>query len=1666
MKMSKHQSRLIAVLLSLSLLLTFGAGISLPAAAEVADPIPVATAADLIAIADGNLAGNYILTADIDLTDQAFLPIGSPDAPFTGTFDGDGYKISGLNLETDQDYQGLFGVNNGVIRNVTLTDDCYISGSANVGAIAGRNNGTIEDCLSDATVAHYGVEELEASVYNVMCQNLCQWGDDALASNSSYVDSTTHSRRPGMISRIRNVNPDVICFQEVSFSSRVKSGKTISGWDAFLKAQLTDYSFFGDYRSDSDKEGVTVAYKTDKFNCLDGGMFWLSDNPDAPRSQQRPAWGAGCVRTCAWVLLEDKVTGEQMAVYSAHLDHVEAASLARANGAKVIAQKMEALKVQYPDVMFMVAGDFNEEPGNAGYNATDEIFDGMMDDARYAYQGEPSAVETIGDINDPLSSEKTIDFIFTDSATIQVTDFKVLTDYYNNFRPSDHHGLLAKIERIQNSSIGGIVGSNGGTVQRIIARGGADYIEAESVGQVIGQNSGTVSAVYSYSVEDAIGGGKMSGIRELPLDPKVQVVAALNKEADRGAFNFVENEYVVVGNKVVKTPVCLTVNGEDFAVYPGDEYTIEDDFGIEDPAYFLNGVWLKSTTFIIPPEGGVLNVAGTVSSVESAVTQGEYTIKSIEDWMYLFEHQSYFASRDITIQLLCDIDLSDEKAAIFTTFLDPAFSFNGQGNTVKNWGTAEAPVDRVGLFAVKNGAGGMNFIKNLNVENCHIWDTVTDGAGTTLVYAVFHGNAGMEGLPTRFYMENVHVKDCSLGSSQTEACAFLLSRYGVPGKEILVYLENCSVRDSVLDANNMDHKGLLIGKVRSNAAGKQANFYMEDCIVEGNTIKNSNGYTGFVLGNIEGTGVDAYLKNVGIFNNTSSGTNDGAIIGHMNQGGIVCEGVLMQGNTLNQSTKYVIAAQGNNPVNVTTDQIFCDNTDLTGIVEGKSNTLTGGADAVTSGAAGYGVNSILEEPAFWWSLDGEGGYQTTADESKQIRRVSIRSVGVTNTYLNGGETYTLPAEGEYELIEGEATIEENQMVVNMDLVFAKETAITEVTEAVTGGEYDITCLSDFLYLYENISFFRNRDVIIHLRCDLNLSDSAAADFHGFEDPYFSFNGHGFAIKNWGTEESPAEAKALFYAVNGGGLNYIKNLKLENCHLTEYTEDAVERGNNALVYTAHHGNGGQAGLPATLTLEGITIKGCSLVSNYEASALLLGRYTPSGGNHTVEIKNIRVESSTLDAADKDHKGLLVGKPRSNNGGGRAVFNISDCYLYGNTILNAATVNAGFVFGTAEVSSVTVNLNNIGIIGNSIYRSGDLAMIGYADGGIVNMNKILIADNEYSCTSSYLLTTDYHYMSSMTAAEVYTDTALTAGLKYGSASYTASAEKIAKGEANYSINKKLSSPSFFWGMENGLPVPTASANQTAKVSTEDGDGNPLDVFYADGGETVTFTYEDSEYEILSATGGTMDGATLTMPEGGKDVRIKVTEKVCAHLYEDANAVPEGENQHRIPCSYGCGIDHLENCSFGDWSSEERQGKRVHVHSCICSREEVEECTYTYGHVEGTDTHDGVCSTCHDVVEGLACTMRVEEGELPAIGEAFEGTMVCIHACGNTRTQASLIAGDINADGAVTLSDLVCILRIAGDKLDSDLFQGALGNVHKEDPALTTADALLILRHLMNQ
>lgn len=134
-----------------------------------ANPYQIATADDLKAFRDrvnnGETTLNAILTADITLEkSETWTPIGSSKNKYNGTFDGQGYTISGLNVnETGSNEAGLFGDTaqsntSPVIKNLTIADSSFVTARGYAGGVAGYGGGVFENCHTEASVTVQGMK--------------------------------------------------------------------------------------------------------------------------------------------------------------------------------------------------------------------------------------------------------------------------------------------------------------------------------------------------------------------------------------------------------------------------------------------------------------------------------------------------------------------------------------------------------------------------------------------------------------------------------------------------------------------------------------------------------------------------------------------------------------------------------------------------------------------------------------------------------------------------------------------------------------------------------------------------------------------------------------------------------------------------------------------------------------------------------------------------------------------------------------------------------------------------------------------------------------------------------------------------------------------------------------------------------------------------------------------------------------------------------------------------------------------------------------------------------------------------------------------------------------------------------------------------------------------
>ena len=202
-----------------------------------------------------------------------------------------------------------------------------------------------------------------------------------------------------------------------------------------LKTGLPGYTYYGIGRDDGKDKGEhsVIFYKTEKFNVLQSGDFWLSETPDKPG----PGWDARLNRICSWVQLQDKKSKQKFYFFSVHYDHQGVK--ARIESSKLILQKIK--EIAGNDKAIFV-GDLNGGRTSEWYQtlaSTDWLVD-TYTKAKVTYASNAS----FNGFGKQVDSDEVIDHIFTTKGFV-IEKWGILTDTYHGKYPSDHFPVLVKL---------------------------------------------------------------------------------------------------------------------------------------------------------------------------------------------------------------------------------------------------------------------------------------------------------------------------------------------------------------------------------------------------------------------------------------------------------------------------------------------------------------------------------------------------------------------------------------------------------------------------------------------------------------------------------------------------------------------------------------------------------------------------------------------------------------------------------------------------------------------------------------------------------------------------------------------------------------------------------------------------------------------------------------------------------------------------------------------------------------------------------------------------------------------------------------------------------------------------------------------------------------------
>ena len=193
----------------------------------------------------------FKLSYDISLGNYEFGAIGTDSSYFKGVFDGNGHTISGLAINSNQQYVGLFSQTSGTIKNlgvygtVTQTTETNLAAA---GMLVGQllNGGTISDCYTVGTLT-------SNSTYTIHCGGLVGYSKGTISSSYSSANvkatsSSLISYAGGLIGYLEGTVTNSVAYGDVYAKGSTDSYSRNGG---FVGASSADATITNCYRNNA-----------------------------------------------------------------------------------------------------------------------------------------------------------------------------------------------------------------------------------------------------------------------------------------------------------------------------------------------------------------------------------------------------------------------------------------------------------------------------------------------------------------------------------------------------------------------------------------------------------------------------------------------------------------------------------------------------------------------------------------------------------------------------------------------------------------------------------------------------------------------------------------------------------------------------------------------------------------------------------------------------------------------------------------------------------------------------------------------------------------------------------------------------------------------------------------------------------------------------------------------------------------------------------------------------------------------------------------------------------------------------------------------------------------------------------------------------------------------
>ena len=219
------------------------------------DPFKVRDLRDLLWISGSTevFDKHFSQTGSIDITfseptlySQGFPSIGTEQYPFTGSFNGNGYEISNLNIQRPGDnFIGLFGfINNAELKNIELTN-VHVKGANYVGALIGHSeNSEVSDITIQGKVE--GAIRIGGMVGRMV-------GGKLVSSSTAVSVTLSNIDAGGVIGYAEGIEMDAVFATDT-----VKGGSSIGGLVGEIDNSEVKNSYFTGYLEGSLVAGLVA----------------------------------------------------------------------------------------------------------------------------------------------------------------------------------------------------------------------------------------------------------------------------------------------------------------------------------------------------------------------------------------------------------------------------------------------------------------------------------------------------------------------------------------------------------------------------------------------------------------------------------------------------------------------------------------------------------------------------------------------------------------------------------------------------------------------------------------------------------------------------------------------------------------------------------------------------------------------------------------------------------------------------------------------------------------------------------------------------------------------------------------------------------------------------------------------------------------------------------------------------------------------------------------------------------------------------------------------------------------------------------------------------------------------------------------------------------------